>query len=55
MACKLLDAAQERWHKITGSELVPLVRAGAKFIDGKLQERSQTEPSPATEDGPVAA
>ncbi|MHB1721262.1 MAG: transposase, partial [Acidimicrobiales bacterium] len=55
MACKLLDAAQERWHKITGSELVPLMRAGAKFIDGKLQERSQTEPSPATQDGSVAA
>ena len=55
MAYKLLDAAQDRWHKITGSELVPLVRAGAKFIDGKLQERSQTEPHPDTEDGPVAA
>lgn len=55
MAYKLLDAAQDRWHKIGGSELVPLVRAGAKFIDGKLQERSQTEPNPDTEDGSVAA
>jgi len=39
MAYKLLDAAQERWHRIAGAELVPLVRAGALFIDGKLQER----------------
>jgi hypothetical protein len=43
MAYKLLDAAQDRWRKIGGAELVPLVRAGATFIDGKLQER--TEPS----------
>lgn len=44
MAYKLLDSAQSRWRKITGAELVALVRAGATFIDGKLQERSdQTE------------
>jgi putative transposase len=43
MAYKLLDAAQARWRKINGHELVPLVRAGATFIDGKLQERSQPE------------
>jgi putative transposase len=41
MAYKLLDAAQDRWRKIGGAELVPLVRAGATFIDGKLQERSE--------------
>ena len=40
MAYKLLDAAQDRWRRITGAELVPLVRAGATFIDGKLRERS---------------
>ncbi|MDA8309669.1 MAG: IS256 family transposase, partial [Actinomycetota bacterium] len=40
MAYKLLDSAQVRWRRITGAELVPLVRAGATFIDGKLQERS---------------
>jgi putative transposase len=39
MAYKLLDSAQARWRKITGAELVALVRAGAVFIDGKLQER----------------
>ena len=40
MAYKLLDAAQDRWRRITGAELVPLVRTGATFIDGKLRERS---------------
>jgi hypothetical protein len=42
MAYELLDAAQERWHRIAGAERVVLVRAGAVFIDGKLQERSDT-------------
>ncbi len=40
MAYKLLDAAQDRWRRIRAPELVPLVRAGATFIDGQLQERS---------------
>ena len=40
MAYKLLDAAQDRWRRIRATELVPLVRAGATFIDGQLQERS---------------
>ena len=39
---QLLDAAQDRWRRINGHELVPLVHAGATFIDGKLQERSVT-------------
>jgi putative transposase len=59
MAYKLLDAAQERWHRIAGAELVPLVRAGATFIDGKLQERSDTtDPTGADQtdqNGSVAA
>ncbi len=42
MAYKLLDAAQARWRRINGHELVPLVHAGATFIDGKLQERSES-------------
>jgi hypothetical protein len=42
MAYKLMDAAQHRWRRINGHELVALVRAGATFIDGKLQERSDT-------------
>ena len=39
MAYKLLDAAQARWRRINGHQLVPLVRAGATFIDGELRER----------------
>jgi putative transposase len=56
MAYKLLDAAQARWHNMAAPELVPLVHAGATFIDGKLQERSTTETEDeSTENGPVAA
>lgn len=50
MAYKLLDAAQDRWRRINGHELVPLVRAGATFIDGHLQERSDTTATTSTND-----
>jgi len=56
MAYKLLDAAQARWHNIAAPELVPLVRAGATFIDGKLHERRPPETDRGTTGtGPVAA
>jgi putative transposase len=55
MAYKLLDAAQDRWRRINGHELVPLVRAGATFIDGKLQERSDTTTDADDRTGSVAA
>jgi transposase-like protein len=55
MAYKLLDAAQARWRRINGHELVPLVRAGATFIDGKLQERSKSTTDPDSKTGSVAA
>ena len=51
MAYKLVDAAQDRWRRIDGHHLVPLVRAGAVFIDGHLQERSH----PNNTTGDVAA
>jgi transposase-like protein len=54
MAYKLLDAAQDRWRRINGHELVPLVRASATSIDGKLQERSVTTDSDSST-GSVAA
>jgi hypothetical protein len=38
----LLASAQARWRRITGAELVPFVRAGATFIDGKLRGRRNT-------------
>ena len=40
MAYKLLDAAQDRWRKINAPHLTPLVRAGATFNNGQLQERT---------------
>ena len=54
MAFKLLDAAQSRWRRINGHELVPLVRAGATFIDGKLQER-RNDTTDHEDTGSVAA
>jgi hypothetical protein len=55
MAYKLLDAAQARWRRINGHELVPLVRAGATFIDGKLRERSESTTDTDSSTGSVAA
>lgn len=43
MAFKLLDMAQQRWRRINGFELVPLVRAGVKFVDGIREERDDQE------------
>ena len=34
MAYKLLEAAQERWRRCNGHELVAEVLAGVKFKDG---------------------
>ncbi len=34
MAFKLLDMAQQRWRRLDGAHLLPLVRAGVKFADG---------------------
>ncbi len=41
MAFKLLEMAEERWRKVNGSELLLLVRAGLRFVDG-VQEKSKT-------------
>jgi transposase-like protein len=41
MAYKLVRAAEDRWRNVNGAHLVPLVRAGASFIDGQLQERKE--------------
>jgi len=43
MAFKLLDMAQLRWRKLDGHALLPLVRAGVKFVDGIRQERDEEE------------
>src|SRR5436309_782201 len=41
MAFKLLDMAQQRWRRLDGAALLPLVRAGVKFVDG-LQKPART-------------
>jgi len=38
-AHKRLRMAEERWRRLNGSELLPLVRAGVEFIDGEQVER----------------
>ncbi|MGO9603709.1 MAG: hypothetical protein ACLQAT_09990 [Candidatus Binataceae bacterium] len=38
MAFKLLDTAQQRWRRLDGAHLLPLVSAGEKFIDGGRAE-----------------
>jgi len=43
MVFKLIEAAEGRWRKINGHELVALVRAGAKFVNGKLVETQNDE------------
>jgi hypothetical protein len=42
LACKLLQMAQERWRRLNGSKLPPLVRAGVRFKDGEKIEREET-------------
>ena len=43
MAFKLFDMAQQRWRRLDGAELLPLVRAGVKFVDGVREERETAE------------
>ena len=38
MAYKLMRVAEERWRRLNAPHLVALVRAGALFVDGRLQE-----------------
>jgi putative transposase len=42
MAFKLLAMAEERWRKVNGSELLPLVRAGVRFVDGVQENAKNT-------------
>ena len=43
MAFKLIQMAQDRWRRLNGSQLLPLVRAGVQFTDGEPVEREDTE------------
>lgn len=39
MAFKLMQSAQRNWRRLNAHELIPLLRAGIRFIDGKQHER----------------
>ncbi|AUA07951.1 IS256 family transposase [Streptomyces sp. SID8382] len=41
MVFKLVESAQARWRSVNGAQLVPLVRAGARFERGRLVERPE--------------
>lgn len=41
MTYKLLRAAEATWRRLDGHELIPLVRAGVPFVDGKRLERDR--------------
>ncbi|MHC4510913.1 MAG: IS256 family transposase [Planctomycetota bacterium] len=43
MAFKLLEMAEQRWRRLDASHLLPLVRAGVKFIDGVQKERDNAK------------
>jgi len=43
MCFKLIEAAEGRWRRVNAPELVALVRAGAKFVNGRLLERTDQE------------
>ena len=44
MAYRLLDMAQDRWRRIDGAHLLPLVRGGLDFVDGVRQEGKASKP-----------
>jgi transposase-like protein len=41
MVFKLAESAQSRWRAVTAPHLVALVRAGARFENGRLVERPE--------------
>jgi putative transposase len=47
MAFKLLDMAQQRWRRLDGAALLPLVRAGVKFVDGVQKSAPSKQPDEA--------
>ena len=39
MAFQLLEMAEQRWRRLNGAHLLPLVRAGVRFVNGTQVER----------------
>ena len=54
MAFKLIKAAQARWRVVNAPHIVALVRAGARFKNGKLVERTNESTSQDGGDQKVA-
>jgi putative transposase len=48
MAYKLLRMAEERWRRLDGATLLPLVRAGVSFVDGLQVEREHQQDQDST-------
>jgi hypothetical protein len=55
MAFKLLDMAQQRWRRLDGAHLLPLVRNGVKFADGVTDIQSASITHSTTNQSRVAA
>ncbi|MGH3402323.1 MAG: IS256 family transposase [Streptosporangiaceae bacterium] len=55
MAFKLIESAERRWRMVNAPHLVALVRAGAKFVNGKLIERPDDQSPSATDSSPETA
>jgi putative transposase len=49
MVFQLLEAAEQRWRAVNGPHLVALVRAGARFEQGRLVERPAEAAQPTRE------
>ena len=43
MIYKLLETQEGRWRRLNSYRLMPLVRAGARFVNGELAERSEEQ------------
>ena len=43
MIFEVLEAQEGRWRRLNGYRLIPLVRAGARFVNGELVERSEEQ------------
>jgi hypothetical protein len=41
MAFKLMQSAERSWRRLDAHHLLPLVRAGVRFPDGKQQEQAK--------------
>jgi transposase-like protein len=41
MAFKLLEMAEQRWRRLNAAHILPLVRAGVRFVDGTQVERQE--------------